>query len=147
MHRIYGPVIALVALLVLLLAVNLVASVGTHGVQWDLTEEKLYTLAGGSQTLLDELDGPVRLKLFYSRTAAADIPRLRQYAERVVQLLRQYQAGSGGKVTLELFDPRPDTEVEEWALQYGLERWSEHFVCWSLFDHTSRIVHDDFIGK
>ena len=120
-HRIYGPVIALVALLVLLLAVNLVASVGTHGVQWDLTEEKLYTLADGSQTLLDELDGQVRLKLFYSRTAAADIPRLRQYAERVVQLLRQYQAGSGGKVTLELFDPRPDTEVEEWALQYGLQ--------------------------
>ncbi len=120
-HRIYGPVIALVALLVLLLAVNLVASVGTHGVQWDLTEEKLYTLADGSRTLLDELDGPVRLKLFYSRTAAADIPRLRQYAERVVQLLRQYQANSGGKVTLELFEPRPDTEVEEWALQYGLQ--------------------------
>ena len=120
-YRKLGPVISLAALLVLLFAVNLVTSMGTHGVQVDLTEEKLYTLADGSQTLLDELDSQVRLKLFYSRTAAADIPRLRQYADRVLQLLRQYQAGSGGKVTLEQYEPRPDTEVEEWALQYGLQ--------------------------
>jgi ABC-type uncharacterized transport system involved in gliding motility auxiliary subunit len=117
----FGTLATLAALLVLLFAVNLVASIGGRGVQLDLTEEKLYTLADGSRAVLDELDGPVTLKLFYSRTAAADIPRLRQYADRILQLLRQYQAESGGKVTLEQYDPRPDTEVEEWAVQYGLQ--------------------------
>lgn len=116
-----GPAATLGVLLILLLAVNLVGSASTHGVQWDLTEEKLYTLADSSQALLETLEGPVKLKFFYSSTAGADIPRLRLYADRVLQLLRQYQAEGGGKVTLEIYEPRPDTEVEEWAVQYGLQ--------------------------
>lgn len=116
-----GPAATLGVLLILLLTVNLVGSASTHGVQWDLTEEKLYTLADSSQALLATLEGPVKLKFFYSSTAGADIPRLRLYADRVLQLLRQYQAGGDGKVALEIYEPRPDTAVEEWAVQYGLQ--------------------------
>ncbi len=121
MRQRLGPVSALLAVFVLLLAVNVVASLGVRSWKLDLTEEKLYTLSEGSRSLLGNLDDSVTLKLFYSKTAAAGLPRIQQYADRVVELLRQYEAAGNGKLTLEQYDPRPDTEVEEWALRYGLQ--------------------------
>ena len=36
------------------------------------------------------------------------------------QLLQQYKSASGGHLTLEIHEPRPDTETEEWAAKYGV---------------------------
>jgi len=115
-----GSVGSLVAVLALLLAVNVAASICLRSFNADLTEEKLYTLSDGTKAILDKLDDKIKMKFFYSKKAAAEIPFLNQYADRVIELLRQYQASSGGKITVELLEPRPDTEEEEWAINYGL---------------------------
>jgi len=102
----------------ILIAINVIAS-GIR-LRKDMTEERLYTLSAGTLGLLGGLEEPVTLKMYYSkRDEAVPIP-LKQYGQRVLDLLREYEAGSGGRVTLQVYDPEPDSEEEEWAQRYGV---------------------------
>ena len=111
----------LAALLAVLIAINLIGSAALRNAKLDLTEEKLYTLSAGTKEILGELDHPVTLKFFHSKRATTEVPQLKFYASRVLELLKQYEAAAGGQVRLETYEPRPDTEVEEMALQYGIQ--------------------------
>ncbi len=44
----------------------------------------------------------------------------RQYAQRIQDLLREYETAGRGRLVVETYDPRPDSEEEEWAQRYGL---------------------------
>ena len=109
----FGHLTALAAVFAILLAVNLTASITLDSVDLDLTEEKLYTLSEGSAKIAEDLDTDVKIKFFYSRNAASDVPRLRQYAGRVEGLLEQFEAASGGNVTYESIEPLPDGFIIE----------------------------------
>ncbi|MBT3981536.1 MAG: GldG family protein [Bacteriovoracaceae bacterium] len=95
--------------------------------QLDFTQENLYTLSDGSVSILKKLNAPIKLKFFYSKTAAnkgsEGIRGFNNYAQYVEKLLKQYVANSGGNLTLEIIDPRPDTENEENAVAYGLKKF------------------------
>ncbi len=110
--------IAAAAFFVLLVAVN--AAISGLRLRADLTDEKLFTLSDGTRGLLRALPRAAQLKLYVTRGEAMPIP-LRQYAQRVQDLLREYVRESGGRVTLEIFDPRPFSDEEEWAQKYGVE--------------------------
>ncbi len=87
----------------------------------DATTDKLYTISEGSKKILTQLEDPVRVKFYFSFHNEQLPPSLKTYAQRVVELLEEYQTISSGKMTLEVFDPKPDTEEEEWAIRYGIE--------------------------
>ena len=87
----------------------------------DLTAERFYTLSDGSKAVLAKLDADVTLK-YYVSTSAADMPmQLKTYATRVQNLLKEYERAAGGHVILEAYDPKPDSDAEEWAQRYGIE--------------------------
>jgi len=89
-------------------------------VRKDLTKEKLYTLSDGTRNLLANLPRDVTLKFYFSRgNEDAPIP-LKHYGERILDLLNEYKLTAKGRVTLEVFDPKADSEEEEWAQRYGL---------------------------
>ncbi|WP_211826563.1 Gldg family protein [Kistimonas asteriae] len=111
----------LVALAVLVLLATVAVQMVFRGARVDLTEDHLYTLSQGTRNLMQDLQEPVTLKLFYSRKATEGIPQLRNYANRVEELLREYAQVSGGKVTLEVIDPEPFSEQEDEAAGYGLQ--------------------------
>ncbi len=111
----------LVALAVLVLLATVVIQMAFRGARVDLTEDHLYTLSQGTRNLMQDLQEPVTLKLFYSRKATEGIPQLRNYANRVEELLGEYAQASGGKVTLEVIDPEPFSEQEDEAAGYGLQ--------------------------
>lgn len=113
--------ITLFTALVLLLAVNLSASILFRTAKIDMTEEQLYSLSPGTITMLGKLQDDVRLKFFYSKRAASSVPAIKLYADRVTELLHQYVDRSEGKITLEILEPQPDTETEEWAIRYGIQ--------------------------
>lgn len=113
------------ALFVALLAINVVAS--AFRLRVDLTDERLYTLSEGTRSFLRMLPRAAQLKLYATRGEAMPIP-LRQYARRVEDLLREYVRLSRGKLTLEIYDPRPDSDEEEWARKYGIEGRSLDFL-------------------
>ena len=87
----------------------------------DLTAERFYTLSDGSKAVLSKLEADVTLK-YYVSTSAADMPmQLKTYASRVQNLLKEYERAGGGHIVLEAYDPKPDSDAEEWAQRYGVE--------------------------
>ncbi|MDH4121106.1 MAG: GldG family protein [Deltaproteobacteria bacterium] len=113
------PAAGLALLLLILLAVNVVA--GWIPLRFDMTQGNQYSLSEGSEAILEGMKEPVTVKLFYSKSLP-DVPvPLKQFAGRVKELLKQYKSASGGKITLEFLDPKPDSEEEEWAKRYGLQ--------------------------
>jgi ABC-type uncharacterized transport system involved in gliding motility auxiliary subunit len=108
-------------LLVLVLAVvslNIIASRLLF--RADLTQDKVFSLSDGTRSILQKLDRDVTVKMFFSRSIKELPPLIKTYATRVEEVLQEYSNASGGHITVEVIDPKPDTDDEEWALKYGL---------------------------
>jgi ABC-type uncharacterized transport system involved in gliding motility auxiliary subunit len=111
----------LVVLALLFLALTILANALFRGYRLDLTENKLYTLADGTQNILRSIDEPLNLYFFYSRRASEEIPQLRTYAQRVRELLQEFEEQSGGGIRLTEVDPLPFSEEEDRATAFGLQ--------------------------
>ncbi|MBB5691015.1 GldG family protein [Roseomonas alkaliterrae] len=120
-RRIWSSALGLVAAAVLAVGVNMLVDRLAPRARMDLTEQRLYTLSEGTRSVLQNLQDPVTLRLFYSRRLGAAVPAYGAYAERVRAMLEEYVAVSGGKVRLEVFDPEPFSETEDRALAFGLQ--------------------------
>src|SRR5690554_6754473 len=94
--------VALVLLAVLFVAVNVLASFTLTSQRVDLTADRLYSLSPATQKVLDAIEEPVTLRLFYSKRLGAQVPAYGIYAERVQDVLREYADRSNGKVILEV---------------------------------------------
>ncbi len=117
-----GMTVATVALaVVLFLALNVFSNTVVTGARVDLTQNGLFTLSQGTRNILSSLKEPVRLRFFYSETVAAEYVQINAYAQRVQDLLEEYEARSGGMVTLEVIDPEPFTDAEDQATALGLQ--------------------------
>ena len=46
---------------------------------------------------------------------------LKTYAEQVRDLLGEYERAGNGNVVIETYDPKQDSDEEEWAVKYGVE--------------------------
>ena len=87
----------------------------------DFTAERLYTLSSGSREVLGKLDKDVTLKYYVSSSAAEMPMALKTYATQVENLLDEYARAAGGSLVVEKYDPKPDSDAEEWAQRYGVE--------------------------
>lgn len=114
--------IALIAILVmalLLIFVNYIAS--SIYVRQDFTQDKIYTLSQGTRNILRNLESPVTIRFYYSRNAE-DVPMfLKNYANRVEDLLDEYEQLAGDKIRLEKLNPEPSTDEEDSAVLDGIE--------------------------
>lgn len=116
--KLSGGAFGLLALLVILIAINIM--LGNIHFRKDLTEDKIFTLSEGTQNVLKKLDTPVTLKYFFTRSSAeASIP-LKTFAQQIEDLLKEYRLAANGKIIVEIYDPKPDSDAEEWAERYGL---------------------------
>ena len=116
----YGQLGLGVLLLVFLAAVALV-NVVFRGARLDLTEAGLYTLSAGTQRVLEGIPEPVRLYFFISRGGLSDSPGLRAWADRVEDMLNEFEAHSGGRLDVSVIDPAPFSEDEDRAAAFGLQ--------------------------
>lgn len=91
------------------------------GLSFDLTENKLHTLSDGSLKIIQSIDEPITLKLFYSETAARELPQFRVYSQRVRELLESMAEKSKGKIIFQEIDPEPFSEAEDAAMAAGLQ--------------------------
>jgi ABC-type uncharacterized transport system involved in gliding motility auxiliary subunit len=119
----HKPLFSRLGLIILALAfvagVSLVNRV-FHGVQVDLTENRLYTLSEGTGKILGKIAEPVHIYLFWSDKATTNIPAIRTYAGRVREMLEAFAARSEGKLVLQVIDPLPFSEEEDRASGFGL---------------------------
>lgn len=106
---------------VLFVAAVLLADTGLRGLRLDLTEDALYTVSAETRATLRAIDEPITLTLYFSHEAAEGVPFVRQYAQRVRELLEEYVAHADGRLELRSVDPRPLTGARDRALDHGLE--------------------------
>lgn len=114
--------IAAIAAIVLYLAVNVLASNLLTSMRMDLTADRLYTLSEGTRNILEDLEEPLRLKLYYSAEQFTDIPSLQAHGRRVRDLLEEYASKAGDNIELEVIDPAPFSEAEDEAVGYGIRQ-------------------------
>ncbi|NMH58984.1 GldG family protein [Alteromonas ponticola] len=86
----------------------------------DLTENQVYSLSEGSKAVLKEIDEPVTLHFFFSDTTSKGMTSLRNYADRVKSLLKEFAQTANGKIVLKVIDPEPFSEAEDQANRFGL---------------------------
>lgn len=91
------------------------------GARIDLTENRLYTLSDGTRQIIDEIDEPINLYFFFSEKVSEDLTSLRAYANRVEEMLNEYQLAAGSKIRLQVIDPEPFSENEDQASAFGLQ--------------------------
>lgn len=86
----------------------------------DLTADRLYTLSSGTLQIVDHLQRPLRLTLYFSEHATRDLPKLHSYEQRVRDMLQEIAARSHGRVQLVVVDPVPYSDDEASAEGAGL---------------------------
>jgi len=111
-----GGLAAAFAILVLL---NLV--LGAARGRIDFTEGKLYTLSEGTQSVLDGLKSPVKIRLYFTQGDSSVPLPIKAYGRRVEDLLAQFKQAAHGKVLIEKLDPEPDSDAEDSAALDGID--------------------------
>lgn len=106
-------------LFIAIVAFNFIA--GRAKVRADLTEEKAYTLSQGTRAILSKLDTDVIIRFYVTRDEKEAPPALKVYAKRVEDLLEEYREVSKGRVQIEKYDPKPDSDAEDSANLDGVE--------------------------
>ncbi|MCA1850944.1 MAG: Gldg family protein [Beggiatoa sp.] len=106
----------------LFLAVNILAGETMTAWRVDLTENRLFTLSKGTRNILKDLDEPIALRFFYSTKLFQGIPTLQSHGNRIRDLLDEYVAEAGGKLTLTVIDPEPFSEAEDEAVANGVNQ-------------------------
>ena len=114
-----GGAAGILILLGILIAFNAVLS--PVRLRKDVTQDKLYTLSDGTKNLLKALNRDVTLKFYFSRSNEQLPVPIKNFASRVRDLLAEYESRAGGHLAIEEFDPKPDSDEEEWAQRYGLQ--------------------------
>jgi ABC-type uncharacterized transport system involved in gliding motility auxiliary subunit len=110
----------LVLLVLVFVPLIVASSRWLHASRIDLTTDQLYTLTPGTLHIVDTLQRPLRLTLYFSDHATRDLPQLRSYEQRVREMLQEMVARSHGRIRLQVIDPVPYSDDEASAEGGGL---------------------------
>lgn len=106
---------------ILFFSLNIIMNYSMRGVNFDLTENKIYTLSKGTKNILSNLKEPVHIRFFYSQKQGSSISFLHSYSSRVKALLKQYKSLSKGKLELDFIFPEAFSKEEDEAVSYGIQ--------------------------
>jgi len=112
---------ATIAVIILFISLNTLSNQLFSGARLDLTENNLYTLNSGTFKVLETIKEPITLRLFFSDKLSRDIAPMREYGQRVKEIIEEYVVRSNGMIRLERVDPEPFTDNEDLAILYGLQ--------------------------
>ena len=108
------------AMFVVLLAFYVVTS-AVQGRALDLTAEKAFTLSAGHAQHPGQA-GFARHPPLLLQPGGDHAARTQPYAQEIEDLLGEYQQAGKGKIVLEKFDPKPDSDAEDSARLDGVAR-------------------------
>lgn len=106
-------------ILFILILINIIFS---HvNLRWDSTSDKLYSLSEGTKNIISDMEEDVTIKVFYTKDNVNTPVHIKAYAQRMLDFLSEYEYHSDGKITVEVYDVKPDSDEEDWARSYGIE--------------------------
>ena len=112
-------VVGVGAMFLIVVAFNYVASAFKQRI--DLTQDKLYTLSPGTKAILNRLDGPVEVRLYITQGTKEMPANIKIFAQRVEDLLNEFQQHAKGKIEIKKLNPEPDSDSEDSAHLDGVE--------------------------
>jgi ABC-type uncharacterized transport system involved in gliding motility auxiliary subunit len=115
-----NALLTIAAVLVGIVALNVVTSIALPFARADLTQDRLYSTSRGVDRTLASLDEPVRIDYFWTQEGSKDQPLLRAHGQRVREYLEEIARRSKGKVEVRFIDPEPFSEAEDEARTAGL---------------------------
>ena len=101
------------------ICLNLIFS--NFSLRWDLTENKMYSLSEGTKNILANLEEEVTIKFFYNKSLPNLPVNIKSFAKRAIEFVQEYVQYGNGNVVFEFYDPKVDSDEEEWAQKYGLQ--------------------------
>jgi ABC-type uncharacterized transport system involved in gliding motility auxiliary subunit len=115
----FYSIIGIIAVFLIIFFLNL--AVSNLNIRLDTTEEGLYSLSESTINILSDLKKDVTIKVFYSKEVSNLPISIKNYAQRVIDLLKEYKLYGKDKIKLEIYNPSPDSEEEDLAKKYGIE--------------------------
>ncbi len=128
-------IVGVIAVFFIAIAVNYIAR--EVPISADFTEDNIHTLSEGTERILGKLkkssdkeagekgfkeyDTPVQLKLYVTQDKDVVPPQLETQVREVEAFLTEYVRASDGLVTLQKYDPQPDTDEEDAARLAGMQ--------------------------
>lgn len=116
--------LGLIALAALFIMVVLVSARTMRTARMDLTADHLYTLTPGTLSIIDGVQQPIQLTMYFSDHATRNLPQIRSYEQRVREMLREVTERSHGRIRLRVVDPVPYSDDEDTAEGAGLNAMS-----------------------
>ncbi|HTV42917.1 MAG TPA: Gldg family protein [Candidatus Sulfotelmatobacter sp.] len=107
------------AMFVVMLSAYIVA--GAFKARIDITADREHTLSTGTKRILDSLDSRVTIRFYCTESGNSMPPQLKAYAQRVEDMLHEYERESKGHIKVEQLDPQPDSEAEDSARVDGVD--------------------------
>src|SRR5437764_12534108 len=84
----------LLALALLFIGLTILFNYALRGWRLDLTQNRLYTIAPGTDRILASIKEPINLYFFFSEKAAGQLPEVKTYGARVRDFLAELSARS-----------------------------------------------------
>ncbi len=96
------------------------ALAGTVNFRVDFTEDNIYTLSDASRRILKKIDKPVTIKFYCSRSNNMMPVNLKNFADRIEDLLSEYKEAGKGNIYIEKYDPKQFSDAEDSAIMDGI---------------------------
>lgn len=109
-------VLRFLLILLVVVAINFVGD--RFFLRLDFTQGKQYTLSKATKEILRNLDEPVTITAYFTADLPPDIAKSKRDFK---ELLTEYSKVSRNKVMYEFIDPNKDTDVEQQAVQSGIQ--------------------------
>lgn len=113
----FSPAVIIGGILIAVICLNIISS-SIYG-RLDITEDNIYSISDGSKNIIAKFNKPVTVRLYFSKSVDNVPPVIKSYATRVEEVLKEFSS-LNKELTVEVIDPKPDTDDEEWARRYGL---------------------------
>lgn len=105
----------------IIIAANVI--LGVFKTRIDMTAEKLFTLSDGTKTIIDQLakkDQNVQIRFYHNNDRDVH-PVIKNYAQRVEDLLSEFSVYSKGRIEIKKLNPQPDSDEQDAARLDGIE--------------------------
>ena len=86
--------------------------------RWDLTDNDMYSLSPSSESVVEQVDDLLTMKVYFSDDLPGEYANNRRYLQ---DILEEYAAYSGGNIHFEFHRPNDDEKIQEDAQKSGIQ--------------------------
>ena len=107
-------------------------------VRFDLTENKIYSLSTSSKSVVEKIEDPFTIKIYFSDQLPGQYGNNRRYLQ---DILEEYSAYSSGNLRFEFYSPETDEQLAQDAQKYGIQP-----VQLQVFENDKRVNRKVYMG-